>query len=240
MNTKQALVTCGGKGLRLKTAGMEFPLSKSFIEFEDHPMIYWSLLGLYHAGIERLVIIGNSAEKLKRVEEMLSDFPYDFSQVDFHKDSGLGTSGLPYQARHFLDDYFFFELGHSMSEPEHYNRLEDELKDADSIVFSGFKPNPYSPRLCIRVNDLKITLISSLTGADNEFSVCSPGLLSQRYISNLPRLDFNFNKIINFYASNNLLGVVYSHLPIEVDVVEEWREAVPSYKSHIRKLHVLA
>lgn len=240
MNTKQALVTCGGAGFRLRKAGMKFPLSKSFIELEGRPMLYWCLLGLHYAGVEKLVIIGDGTEKIKRAKEVLSDFPYDFSQVSFHEDSGLGSNGLPYQARHLLDDLFFFECGHSMSEPEHYHRLEDELKDGDVIVLSRFKPNPYAPRSFIKIENSNIIPIPNLTGADNEFSVGSPRLLNRKYIDRLPELDFDLHKILEFYTSRDLLRLVPSDLPIEVDVIEEWKEAVPIYQRHIEQLSARA
>ena len=236
MKTKQALITCGGTGSRLRKAGMEFPVSKSFIEFEGRPMFYWCLLGLYHAGIEKLVIIGDGAEKLREAEQVLSNFPYDFSQVDWHEDTGLGTSGLPYQARHLLEDNFFFEFGHSVSEPEHYHRLEDELKVADSIVLSKFKPNSYAPRPYFRVNDEKIIPLQKLTGDTNEFSVGPPYLLNQRYVHRLPKLGFDIYRITESYCYDGLIELVQSNLPIEVDVIDEWNEAVPIYQSYIKKL----
>lgn len=236
MNTKQALVTCGGTGYRLKKAGMEFPLSKSFIQFKDHPMLYWCLFGLHYAGVERLVIVGDGKEKLGKAEEVLSDFPYSFSKVDFCEDPGLGSNGLSYQARHLLDDRFFFECGHSMSEPEHYHQLEDELTDDEAIILSGFKPTSYAPRPHVKVQNNKIIPISRLTGADNEFSVGSPRLLNRKYVNRLPELGYDLGRIIEFYASNDLLRLIHSKLPIEVDVIEEWHAAVPIYQKHIETL----
>jgi len=236
MKTKQALVTCGGTGYRLRKGGMKFPVSKSFIEFKGHPMFYWCLLGLYYAGIERLVIVGDGAEKLRKAEHVLSDFPYNFSEVDWHEDPGFGSNELPYQARHLLDDYFFFECGHSISEPEHYHRMEDELNDENGIVLSMFEPKSYAPRPLVRLDNHGITTISQLTGANNEFSVGSPRLLNQEYISKLPELEFNLYKIVEFYSSNGLLKLVRSNMPLEVNVIEEWKEAIPIYKKHIEKL----
>lgn len=236
MNIKQALVTCGGTGYRLKKAGMKFIYSKSFIECENHPIFHWCLLGLYYSGIERLVIIGDGNEKLKRAEKVLLDFPYSFSKVDFHKDPGLGSNGLPYQARRLLDEYFLFECGHSMSEPEHYEKLEKQLTDENIVVFSSFIPNHYAPRPRIKLEGNKIIPIHKLTGESNEFSVGSPRLLSQKYISKLPELNFDLYKIIEYYSSKDLLRLVQSNMPIEVDVIEEWNEAIPIYHKHISKL----
>ncbi len=237
MKTKQALVACGGTGARLRKGGMEVPVSKSFIEFEGHPMFYWCLLGLYYADIERLVIVGDGTEKLSKAEQVLSNFPYNFSKVDWHEDPGFGSNTLPYQARHPLDDHFFFECGHSISEPEHYRKLENELDDKNSIVLTMFKPNSYAPRPLVRLNNHRITAIPQLTGDNNEFSVGSPRLLNREYISKLPELEFNLYKIVEFYSSNGLLKLVRSNLPLEVNVIEEWKEAIPIYKKQIEKLH---
>lgn len=232
--TKQALVTCGGTGYRLKQKGIKFPLSKSFLELEGHPMLYWCLQGLHKAGIERLVIVGDGNEKLKKAETVLHSFPYSFAQVDFFEDPGLGSNGLPFQTINLLEDQFFFECGHSMSEAEHYSIMEQHKKP-NTIVLSSFKPNPYAPRPHVRINKERITPIMKLFGTYNEFSIGSPRLLDSEYALKLPELDFDLYKIIQFYSSRDALKLVQSNLPIEVDVVEELEEAIPAYRRQIKK-----
>lgn len=239
MKTKQALVTCGGTGYRLRKAGMDFSLSKSFIKFNERPMLYWCLLGLYQAGIEKLVIVGDGEEKVNKAEDVLSEFPYSFSRINFYKDEGLGSNGLPYHARHLLDDHFIFECGHSMSEPWHYQLMDLELVNGDEIVLSKFKPNNYAPRPHVKTEGMSIIPINSLSGADKEFSVGSPRLLNKDYIGKLPELDYDLGPIITHYASKGQLRLVQSRLPIEVDVIEEWREALPFYQDYIEKLMVI-
>lgn len=65
MKIQQALVAVGGQGSRLSKDGINVPLAKSFLELNDKALFYWCLWGLYSAGITKLIIVGNSEEKLK-------------------------------------------------------------------------------------------------------------------------------------------------------------------------------
>lgn len=234
IDTKQALVTVGGSSSRLRDAGVEFPLSKSFLELEKYPLFHWCLLGLYHTGIEKLVITSDRKEKLNKAEKVLMDFPYSFLEIQLHQDPGLGSTGLPYQVREHLDDYFFFECGHSMSDPENYSMM-DELKKDNNIVLSAFLPNGFVSRPYVKLTPEGFTLIEELTGCEDEFSIGSPCLLNQDYIEDLPLLNFNFRAAIKKYNSEGRLALVHSKMPIEVDVKEELDLAIPIYKSFIKE-----
>lgn len=238
MRVEQALVACGGKGSRLRKGGVDFSISKSFIELEGQPMLYWCLLGIYCAGIKKIVIAGDGEEKLKRAEKVLADFPHSFSKVDFYEDSGIGTFSLSYYARHLLDEYFFIECGHSMSEPGHYNKMKAMLENGnkDAVVFSCFKPTSNEKRKCVRVEGNKIKKICNLTGAKNEFWISYPALLNKKYVEGFPKFGFDKDKILEIYASKNLVEAVCSNMPIEVDLAKEWAEAVPIYKKNIERL----
>ncbi len=231
---KQALVTCGGKGSRLSKSGVDFPFSKSFIELEGHTLFYWCLRGLQNAGVEDLVIVGDSKDKLKKAESVAVESPLKFSRIDLFQDSGLGTCGLPYQTRHLLDDFFLFECGHNIEEAEHYRKLEEQIVDEDSIVLSLFAPCIDAPRPHININKDKIS-VCNYSNRNDIFSVGTPSVLNQKYISNIPFFDFNFNKLLKYYCSNNKLNFVKSNMPVEVDVIEEWKKALPLYHEHIKK-----
>jgi len=233
---EQALVTCGGDGTRLRIRGMDFPASKSFIEFEGHRVLYWCLLGLHRAGISRIVVAAEGSDKLDMAGIVLSGFPYSFSKVDMFKDDGLGTNVLPYLAKHLLDDHFIFEFGHSMSEPGHYDLMRSELADEEDVVFSRFEPNRFVSRAYVKLADGRACPIDALSGDGDEFSVCYPALLSQRYIERWPEVGFKLNGIVRYYCERGSLKTVASRLPIEVDVIEEWEQAVPVYRSHVHRL----
>lgn len=237
MYVNQALVACAGVGSRLRQDGMEFPASKVFIELEGRPMLYWCLLGLHRAGVDKLVV-NVSDHTVKTVEEVLSRFPYDFERIDFHKDPGFGTTGLPYHARHLLDENYFFECGHSMSEPEHYRRLCRELQGDSPVVLSTFMPgsNSNTTRSRVKIKGHKIIPINGFTGERQEFYIGLPGIFNQEHAARLPYLDFRFQNLIDFYSSAGSLRTAHSSMPLEVDHAEEWREAVPHYLRHIERL----
>ena len=239
MKVKQALIAVGSNGSRLRRAGVDVPLSKSFLELEGRTMLYWCLLGLYNAGIERVVLAADSSEKIKKSEDVLESFPYRFSRVDFYQDCGLGAPGLPYHTRHLLDERFFFEFGHSMSDPEHYSRMYDASGN-NYVVFSAFKPKPHTSRPLVRIRDEGITPIDNSTGASNEFVVCAPCLADQEYAANLPNMGFSTRGIVDFYSRAGTLRLVESNLPIEVDELEELKECMPIYSKYVKGLKIPA
>jgi len=239
MYVKQALVACAGSGTRLRKGGMDFPLSKVFIELEGRSMLYWCLLGLYQAGVDRLVM-NVSDSTVRMVYKTLSQLPFEFKRVDFRKDLDLGTTGLPYHTRHLLDDYYFFECGHSVSEPDHYRRLDAELQDGKPpVVLSTFAPSSSDARVKIRMNGRKIIPIREFTGNDEEFCIGLPGVFGQEHAARLPELGFEFKKLVEFYAASGTLRTVNSNMPLEVDYVDEWREAVPHYMKHIERISAI-
>jgi len=144
MKTVQALVAIGGRASRLRSGGIDVPISKSFLLLHGKPLLYWTLKSLYIAGIKEVVLCADARIQLLEADLILSQASFEFKVRDF-LDDGLGVHGLPYQARSVLDGQFIFECGHGVSEPQHYSRL-DAAKRARNVVFSGFQPHPSNPR----------------------------------------------------------------------------------------------
>lgn len=228
IKTKQALVTVGGNSSRLKKSGLKISYSKSFLMVEGQPLFYWCLLGLYEAGIEKLVIISDKEKNHAIAKKVLEHFPFRFRDVVFYQDPGLGSNGLPYQARELLDEHFFFECGHSMSSSCHYRKM-DSLRKDHNIILSAFVPNRLVSRPYAHFTSKKIVPIEELMGEKNEYEVGSPFLLNQEYANNLPQIDFSLKEAIHLYNKQGRLSLVPSKLPIEFDVLEEMENAMPQY-----------
>ncbi len=216
MDTEQALVAAGGTGQRLREKGVEVPVAKSFLEVEDRPLLYWCLEGLHEAGIEEIVLAAEEEHKLEKAGEVVDSSPYEPHQVELFNDPGLGTTGLPFQARHLLDDQLFFEFGHHATPPEHY-RAMDEVK-ASEIVVSAYRAENHTDRPEIHHGDKTIVL-------------SSPYLLDRGYVSRLPEHDFKIDDILQSYTAEGELEVVTNDGPVEPDVPAELERAEEEYRT---------
>ncbi len=235
MKTKQALVTVGGIGSRLRKKGFEVPLSKAFIPLLKKPMLYWCLKSLESAGIKKIVIIGDTLGKINAAKKVIKFGKYSFTEILFYKDPGLGTSGLPYQAKNLLEKNFFFEYGHSISEREHYIKM-DKIKKIGNIVISLFLPNIHSVRPSMKLERGKTKKIILPKFKKGEYFVGAPYLLDHSYIDMLPKCSFTSSKVIYKYSSQNKLRTIISKLPIEIDEFEEKEESLPILKNYINKI----
>jgi NDP-sugar pyrophosphorylase family protein len=238
MKINQALVTIGGTGSKLRRDGIEVPLSKSFLVLDGKPLFHWCLFGLFHAGITDLVVVAERKERLLQGEEALKRFPHSFLQVQFCQDPGLGTTGLPWHARQLLRDEFFFEYGHSISEPDHYREMA-RMKAGGGVVFSAYKPLSDALRPCVRIHGDRIVAKRSLSGDDREYVVGSPSLIDQAYVARLPICGFNSYRIFGEYLAEHRVKLVVSKLPAEIDCREEMVKTFPIYRRYIHQTTAL-
>ena len=234
MKTKQALVTVGGNGNRLRSHGVKFSLSKSFINFNGKPLLYYCLTNLHKAGITDIVIIGNKNSQLKAAKKVISNLPFVFPFIIFYKDKGLGTCGLPYHAKSFLNNDFFFEFGHNVVLPSHYRKM-DKLKLKNSIVSSIFRTKNYTKRPFIRVSKNAIISLTKLTGK-NDYAIAAPYLLDKSYINLSPILKFNSYKLIQYYLKKNRLFIVKANFPIEIDVIQDLQKFFSFFNENPKNL----
>src|SRR5258708_9290584 len=156
MQISQALVAIGGSASRLRSGGVAVPLSKSCLEIDQRPMLYWNLLLMHQAGISRLVLAGDQSLQLQRAELVLDSLPVSFAEVKFFQDPGLGVHGLPHHVAHLIDSACIFECGHSIIEPAHYSALAQH-KLANNVVFSAFAPSPLNKRPGIALKDRRLS-----------------------------------------------------------------------------------
>jgi hypothetical protein len=184
---------------------------------------------MHHAGIRRIVIVGNESLHLCEAEHVLARLGRTFSEITFYQDPGLGVHGLPYQARAFLEDVFVFECGHSIMHPQHYRDL-DAVKNSDNVIFSAFVPHPSNLRQPVRLEAGKIELASRPAG---QYAVAHPLLIDNDYVDNLAFLGFEISRIIDHYARRGELGYVLSSMPPEFDVAQELEASTEVYRAYL-------
>jgi hypothetical protein len=71
-----------------------------------------------------------------------------------------------------------------------------------------------------------------LANADEESGVAlaHPMLIDQAYANRLPSLEFNVSRIIGYYAMRSQLGYVWSDMPPEFDLAEEFEQVRASFQ----------
>lgn len=227
--TEQALVAIGGNGSRLRAGGVEVPITKSFLEVADKPLLHWSLQSMAIAGVRRVVLSGDRDEALEAAQSVVEDLSVDFDEVKYHKDPGLGAHGLPYQALDMLEDEYFFEAGHNMTLPSHYTNMHT-VKQPGKIVFSAFTPHTSNQRQPVHFDGENVLIGQNPHDSDQALS--HPFLVDKSYAQHLPDLDFSIDSILAHYSNNQLLQWVHSDMPPEIDTAEEYKNSLPA----IRKL----
>jgi hypothetical protein len=232
---RQALIAIGGKAKRIRDAGIRVEISKSFMEVRGQPLLYWNLLSLHTGGIGDIVLCGDDPIQLKYAESVLESLKVlkvEFSSVVLFRDPGLGVHGLPYQARRHLDELFFFDCGHSIMEPAHYGLLNDAVALDDGVAFTAFDPHRSNPRQPVALLGSDIYLLEQSN--KRSFALAHPMLVNQKYVSKLPQLGFNIDKILRHYGViNSKLKYVQSSMPPEFDTPEELRYCMEFYKASL-------
>jgi hypothetical protein len=238
----QALIAIGGSALRLRSAGVAVPISKSFISLCGKPLLYWSLLSLHGAGIRRLVLCGDNPMCLHEADILLRDFPVSFSDVSLLQDPGLGVHGLPYQvmSRHpdLLDEEFIFECGHSLMEPSHYERIA-ELKRPDVVVLSAFEPHAMNVRQPVRIDGSSMRIELAVEEGADCIALAHPMVIDRSYVARLPSLGFDISRIIGTYGATSKIRYAMSNLPPEFDIAEEMQDVLGRYRSYMTSVSPL-
>ncbi len=233
MVTRQALIAIGGKATRLREAGYDVPISKSFLPVNGQPLLYWALISLYMAGITRLILCGDKEMQLREAELVLYRLGLSFQDVKYFSDPGLGVHGLPYQVINqkptWLEQSFLFECGHSLMTPSHYSRLIQK-KNPANVVFSAFNPHPSNSRQPIILERQRVRVLNkSIPGS---MALAHPIVADTSYAARLPNLSFSINYILEYYAGHTELDFVFSDMPPEFDVVDEARSAMLFYENY--------
>lgn len=232
MKIEQALVAVGGKASRLQNPDNYRPMAKSFLEVEGAPLLRWCLESLCLAGIKSVVLAGDREEYLDSAERVVSTLSCRFDETRFFQDEGLGVHGLPYHTKHLFSDGFFFECGHAISKPAHYQAM-DAVKNEDGVVFSAFRSHPSNNRQAVQLDGTRV----ALKGEDRTgVALAHPMLVDQAYAEQLPSLGFNINSIIEHYAETGQLQYAWNNMPPEFDTPEELLAAQVPYSDYCRIL----
>ncbi|MCR6484015.1 hypothetical protein M8542_14420 [Amycolatopsis sp. OK19-0408] len=228
MQITEALVAIGGRASRLRAAGIEVPVSKSFIKVQGRPLLHWCLSSLYRAGVRSIVLAADSVLQYHEAQLVLREFEFSFEEIRFLRDEGRGVHGLPYHARSMMADQFIFECGHSVMASSHYMRIAAE-KEVENVVFSAFHPDPSNLRQPVQLDQDGHVSVGSLE--ESSFAVAHPFVVDRRYAESLPKHQFGIERIISHYAELHKLKYVFSELPPEFDVSEEYYRSLKIYDS---------
>ena len=211
--------------------GIKVPISKSFLIYRGKPLLYWSLSMLQKAGVTKLILAGNRQEQIDCAKEVLGDLPFKFEEVLFLKDEGKGFHALPYFAAYLLDDSFFFECGHAMMPASHY-RAMIKMKEKDNVVFSAYYSHLNNPRLPITLARDRVWLPDE--GVQTGIALATPLLIDQSYAALLPSHNYNIQQVIQFHASRPTLRAIFTDMPPEFDIPEEYSNALKVYDNLIK------
>lgn len=238
MIIKDALVGIGGTGSRLRRDGVDVPLSKAFLALDGEPLLHWSLRRLATAGVDNIVIVGDSSEKIVTAEKVVAKIEGLFSSVNFVQDEGKGAHGLPYHAKHLLPNDFIVECGHAINTATHLKKLT-ALKTEDTVVFSGFIPRVGNPRQPVRVTNNGLELASDpvlfrANHSHDSIALAHPMVVDQRYAEQLPHLGFDILNILREYIQSNRMRYVMCDMPPEFDIRTEMDETMQCSRELIR------
>lgn len=225
----QALVLVGGKATRLRSSGIEVPISKSFMQVAGHPLLYWNLISLHQAGVRSLVIAGDETCSLRAASRVLKTLPCRFMDIVYFHDFGRGVHGLPYEARYLLDEVFIFECGHGISRASHYQALA-RMKNLQNVVFSAFKPHPKNRRQPVSLNG-RVAIPGS--SPDSTYALAHPILADRAYARLLLERKFRISDILTYYAAQGQLHYVKNDMPPEYDIPEEMTGAHTIYEQYL-------
>ena len=230
---KQALIAVGGSAKRIRDAGVDVPLSKSFLPIAGHTALRLTISSLLEAGLKSLIFCSDRPELFDQVRRVLVELPSPDETI-FYLDKGLGTHGLPYQVLHNLDVLerdFLFECGHSVITAEHYRQL-CRAKTPDNVIFSAFDPHPLNLRQPVGLDSGG--RVVRARDSDQCGAIAHPMVIDREYAAALPFLDFNIDRIIDRYVDLNMLYYVKTELRPEFDCVEEYEDCIRSFSSQRR------
>jgi len=129
---KQAVILCGGLGTRLRPLTYEIP--KPMIPFGDRPFLEILVEYFKAQGIQKFVFCTGHLHDF--IEEHFGDgSQYGVEIVYSVELEPLGTGGALLNARHLLDDKFYFAFGDSYLplKLKHLARVQEE-NDAQGVI----------------------------------------------------------------------------------------------------------
>jgi len=220
----EALVTVGGSGSRLRLAGVQINPSKSFIEVQHEPIIFWNLLILKLAGFTRVVFCSQRESDFSLLDRQLKRIEGFFQEISFEVDGGLGTAGLPFHFQECFDGPFFFICGHSFLRPEHFFRMR-KLKSRGNIVISTYEQEKAARNLHIMPSGEIVQRDQVL--APSSRIIDYPYIVDNEYCKLIAVNNYDVLSTIREYSDLGMLQSVHSQLPVEIDELEQMNASLP-------------
>jgi hypothetical protein len=206
---------------------MNVPISKSFIRVAGRPLLFWCLEFLYMAGIRDVILCADRPDQKLAAKIVLAELPFRFSGVRILDDLGVGVHCLPFHARDSLEEQYFFECGHNVTLPSHWQAM-DGLKRRDNVVFSAFTPHPDNLRYPVR-SVSGVIIRGARVAAPGQFAFAHPLLVDRAYAEMLPYLGHNFVNVVDHYACHDRIQYVRGVMPPEFDIRDELIDSMTAY-----------
>ncbi|MCK5024013.1 MAG: NTP transferase domain-containing protein [Thermoplasmata archaeon] len=140
---KQAVILCGGLGTRLRPLTYDIP--KSMIPFGDKPFLEMLVEYFKAQGIQKFIFCTGHLHE--QIEEHFGDgSQYGVETVYSVELEPLGTGGALLNARHLLDQEFFFAFGDSYLplELRHLARIKED-NDALGVITAYMNNDNIAP-----------------------------------------------------------------------------------------------
>lgn len=220
-----ALVAIGGHGSRIVKRGIDVPISKSFLEQEGKPILFWVLLSLYKYGVRELVLTAETKLKLNAGKAVIKTLPVVFSRVCYeinHPTNGslkTQTGGIPFELRHKLPKSFIYEFGHKLTDPAYYAELESAKLKKSAVYTLYYYRIGSSVTWPVQLQNGKVVSLHR----PSRYGLNSPFLLDRVHVLRLPKFQYSDAEAITYYLSHDSLGVVSSTEIPEFDYVHEMK-----------------
>lgn len=229
----EALVTVGGKGSRLRNAGIPVPCSKSFIKVLGEPLIFWNLRVLKRAGFDRIVFCADSEEALDRARTEVGRSCEFWADSSFLLDEGLGTAGLPFHFQHLFNHQFFFITGHAFVRPDHYSAMRIAARRG-GVTVSTYREHKFAKS--VRSGSLASTFKNYRKTFRTSRMIDYPYVLDEKYCERLAANVFNDLATLRSFCKSDMIDFVYSEMPVETDEPEQFHENMTAIERAIRDL----
>ena len=208
---KQAVILCGGLGTRLHPLTYDIP--KSMIPFGDRPFLEMLVEYFKAHGIEKFVFCTGHLHE--HIEKHFGDGSQFGVEITYSVElEPLGTGGALLNARHLLDEQFYFAFGDSYLSLElrHLARIQEESKAQGVITVymnnDNIAPNNVRMMPDGRVmNYIKKNPPASMNGLEAGLSLFSKSILDHAPGRIFSLEEAIFPKLIN---TGHLFGLLTS------------------------------
>ncbi|MEO7688328.1 MAG: hypothetical protein ABIS51_03510 [Sphingomonas sp.] len=215
----EALVTVGGKGSRLRKAGLRFPCTKSFIEVLGEPIIFWNLKNFERGGFRRVVFCADNVEAIDNLKTLINRMGKTDITFSFFLDDGLGTAGLPFHFRRQFSSAFFFITGHSFVSARHFDAMR-EVAERNTVTVSTYMEQKTARN--IRTNSFGYSSHEDQSLSALCRMVDYPYVVDDTYCERIAANNFNVFSTLREFYHDKAINFIDSEMPVEIDEPEQF------------------